>query len=381
MINNHFTAQYFLSLFERLLPREYLSPIEEAGPGYEIFQTFAAIGERISLATFRLDEGLYAITAPEASFASVEIELSRTVTPAVSIAFTQKKGSLVETAFGGRRFELFDDVLFGEAEEGPKTVTVKAIFASYQWNVLGEEITPDAEVFSGEINSLVFPIQDPPFAEKSVIVRQFDDALGGVPGMLEQIGLDRGIARVIGESADAYRFRISALPDTVSPAAMKRNIDIIWLPIFQSYDFIETWNVTYQSCYDAPENPIDGSAYDPSTFVYDDPRPKTPFRNRWLDDIEFRGAFIVVLPRLGSFSQRSIAMDDSSMLNFEFLTENGKRAWPAFDVTSDLPAVGIFMGAFDGYDAEANAFYGATFSTLQQIKPAGVAAILELQGN
>lgn len=199
--------------------------------------------------------------------------------------------------------------------------------------------------------------------------------------MLEQIGLDRGIQRAQGESADAYRFRISTLPDTVSPAAMKRNLDIIWLPIFQSYEFIETWNVTYQSCYDAPNDQIDGSDYNPTTFVYDDPRPKTPFRNRWLDDLEFRGAFIVVLPRLGSFSQRSIAMDDTGFNNFDFLTEHGKRAQPAFDITSDLPAVGIFLGAFNGYDVEANAYYTATFNTLQAIKPAGVAAILELQGN
>lgn len=381
MINSTLTSQYFLSLFERLLPRDYLYPLETSGPGYELFQAFSVIGERVSLATFRLDQGLYAITAPEAAFASVEVELSRTPVSGLSIDFTQKKGSLVETSFGGRRFELTEDVFFGEAEAGPKTVIVSAIFPSYQWNVLGQEITPDAEVLAGEISKMVFPIQDPPFAEKSVIVQQIIDASGGSPGMLEQIGLDRGIKRAQGESADAYRFRISTLPDTVSPAAMKRNIDIIWLPIFQSYEFIETWNVTYQSCYDAPNNQIPNSDYNPTTFVYDDPRSKTPFMNRWLDEIEFRGAFIVVLPRLGSFSQRSVASDDTGFNNFDFLTENGKRAQPAFDVTSDLPAVGIFLGAFDGYDVEADSFYAATFDTLQTIKPAGVAAILELQGN
>lgn len=380
MIENSFTAQYFLSLFERLLPYDYLYPLETTGPGYELFHAFSKIGERLSLAVKRLDDGLYVITAPPASFTEVEVLLSRPLS-STSVGFTELAGTIVETTFGGRKFELLEDVTFGALESGPKPVMARALFPSYQWNVLGRQETPDGEELAGEISKVVSPFQRFAFSEPFIRVSQLEFASGGVPGFLEQLGIDRGIARIIGEGVEEYRSRLQSLPDTVSPAAMKRNLDLIWKPLLLDYSFIETWDIAYQSCYDSPSTPISGSLLDPTTFVYDDPRPTTPFKNRWLDDIEFRGAFIVVLPRLGSFSQRAIAMDDAGVENFDFLTEFGKRAQPAFDIDSDLPASGIFLGAFDGYDAVANSYYTATFNSLQAVKPAGVAAILELQGN
>lgn len=380
MIDAPFSFDYFLRLYERLLPSDYLFPLRTTGPGYELLQAFARIGERTSLAAYRLDQGLYAITAPSASFSTVEVEFARALS-ASSLSFTQKQGTLVQTTFGGRKFKTLADVSFLSTDAGPKTVQVQALFPSYQWNVLGRQETEDGEELAGEISKVVFPIQQPAFAEPFITVRQLDFASGGSPGMLEQIGLDRGIERAIGEDETSYRFRISTLPDTISPAAMRRNIDLIWLPLFLSYQFIETWNVTYQSCYDAPESPIVDSDFDPATFVYDDPRSTTPFKNRWLDDVEFRGAFIVVLPRLTSFSQRAVAMDDEGVVNFDFLTQYGQRACPAFDLEGELSDVGLLLGFFDGYDAPARAYYTATFNTLQAIKPAGVAAIIELQGN
>lgn len=373
-----------MRLYERLLPYDYLYPLETTGPGFELLQAFAKIGERTSLAAYRLDQDLYSITANAESFASVEVELFRSLTSA-SAAFTQQVGTLVETTEGGRKFRLLQDAVFSTVDVGPITVPAQALFASYQWNVLGQEITPDAEVLAGEISKVVFPVQNPPFAEPFIRVRQIQTASGGSSAMLEQIGLDRGITRSTGESIDAYRYRIGALPDTVSPAAMKRNLDLIWLPIFETYAFIETWDVSYQSCYlddmPAPIAPISGSDFDPTTFVYDDPRPTTPFRNRWLDEIEFRGTFIVILPKLTSIFQRSIATDDVADDSADFLTALGQRACPAFDLDGDLSDVSILTGFFDGYDVQANAYYKSTFDTLQQIKPAGVAAILELEGN
>lgn len=380
MIENSFTTQYFLSLFERLLPYDYLYPLETTGPGYELFHAFSKIGERLSLAVKRLDDGLYVITAPPASFTEVEVLLSRPLS-STSVGFTELAGTVIETRFGGRKFELLEDVIFGPLEAGPKPVRAKAFFPSYQWNVLGRQETPDGEELAGEISKVVSPFQRFAFSEPFIQVSQLEFASGGVPGFLEQLGLERGIPRVIGEGVEEYRSRLQSLPDTVSPAAMKRNLDLIWKPLLLDYSFIETWEITYQSCYDSPSTPISGSLLDPTTFVYDDPRPTTPFKNRWLDDIEFRGAFIVVLPVLTSFLQRSVAVDDTGILNIDFETPYGKRACPAFDITSDLPDVDLLLGFFDGYDVDAQAYYVATNNTLQNIKPAGVAAILELEGN
>lgn len=380
MIETSFTAQYFLALFERLLPYDYLYPLETTGPGYELFYAFSKIGERLSLAVKRLDDGLYTITAPAASFAEVEVLLSRPLS-ATSVGFTELAGTVVETTFGGRKFELLDDVAFGPLEAGPKPVRAKAFFPSYQWNVLGRQETSDGEELAGEITKVVSPFQRFAFSEPFIKVSQVDFATGGVPGFLEQLGLDRGIPRVIGEGVEEYRNRIQTLPDTVSPAAMRRNLDLIWKPLFQEYIFIETWEISYQTCYDAPDFPIAGSSFSPTTFVYDDPRPTLPFMNRWLDDIEFRGAFIVLLPALTSFSQRAVACDDAGISNADFQTQYGQRAQPAFDVDADSPSADLLLGFLDGYDVEARAYYLATHNILQDTKPAGVAAILELKGN
>lgn len=382
MIENSFTAQYFLSLFERLLPYDYLYPLETTGPGYELFHAFSKIGERLSLAVKRLDDGLYVITAPPASFTEVEVLLSRPLS-STSVGFTELAGTVIETRFGGRKFELLEDVIFGPLEAGPKPVRAKAFFPSYQWNVLGRQETPDGEELAGEISKVVSPFQRFAFSEPFIQVSQLEFASGGVPGFLEQLGLERGIPRVIGEGVEEYRSRLQSLPDTVSPAAMKRNLDLIWKPLLLDYVFFETWEIFYQTCYDAPSSPILGSGFDPTTFFYDDERddPPTLFRNRWLDEIEFRGSFIVLLPVLTSFFQRAVASDDAGILNIDFETPYGQRACPAFDMTGDLPDVELLLGFFDGYDVEAQAYYSATHNTLQEIKPAGVAAILELQGS
>jgi hypothetical protein len=102
------------------------------------------------------------------------------------------------------------------------------------------------------------------------------------------------------------------------------------------------------------------------------------FYNRWLDDVEFRGAFIIVVPLLTAVSDVGMGYDDTASVPAAFNTTAGRRACTAYDVPNTLTAE--LQGGYDGFDLSARAVYFALNQTLQKIKAAGVAAIIELQG-
>lgn len=138
--------------------------------------------------------------------------------------------------------------------------------------------------------------QETDAADLTIQVVQASTTTGGADASLDAHGKDRNIPRGTGETDDSYRGRIRALPDNISPDAVERALQQLLFPLGGGFDFIETWAMSYQTCWDAPRDPIPGSSFDPNLFCYDDPRPATPFRNRWLDLNDMRGAFIVVVP-------------------------------------------------------------------------------------
>jgi hypothetical protein len=159
------------------------------------------------------------------------------------------------------------------------------------------------------------------------------------------------MARLEAELDSAYRYRLRNLPDTVSPGAIVRLCDAYLDQFGIEYEFVEVWQLDYQTCWDAPSPNVGTPSYAASLptspvyydnlFVYDDPVgtraawPNPQFRNRWLDEVEYRGAFIVVVDPLD----------------------------PVYDGT---PA--------------GNAAVLGLYTQLQQIKLGGVAAIIELEG-
>jgi len=480
---------FLLGLFDRIFPESYLVPIKVTPQsGYELFQTFAKIGERVSQAIEHLECGSLIIFSEGGSYATVDVELYRA--SASFGAVTVKAGSIVTTSRGARDFLTLEDASFGPLDVGPVTVPVRAIAQGWEWNVPGQVTTPRGEVLPGEIDTCkrllqaknaisvgaqasgavalpantgvahfivvttsggfavigelyyddgtgvgtvtVLPAllgrsmlvtaalsggaieldvggylwgltstweQDAEptggaFIDTTIQVRQLAAATGGRAPMLDGLGADRGLPRLLGEADDPYRLRIRTLPDTVSPGAIKRTVQRLLDPYSLTGDFIETWDVRYQTCWDADPSIPTGRGFDPNLFVYDDPRPLygagpghpvpngLPFYNRWLDDVEQRGAFIVVLPVIPSLIDVGMAYDDTGMTPTDFFSVvGGQRGYPAYDVPSSFSSGIGLQGGYDGFDVGRNAVYLGIWQTLQSIKAAGVAALVELRGN
>jgi hypothetical protein len=169
----------------------------------------------------------------------------------------------------------------------------------------------------------------------------------------------------------------------VSPAALRRAIAAILDPVHGGYDFIETFEQTYQECWDAPSTAITGSPFDPDLFVFDDPRPAYPFRNRWLDENDFRGGVIIVVEALQPLRDTGMIWDDTNTFSGQYVSSvtGGLRACGVFDMTSTIAtAHGYLEGAWDGFDLSRQSLYKGLYETLQAAKPAGVSVAVELRG-
>lgn len=377
---------YFLALFDRTFPTDYLSPLKSyPNSGYELFQAFAAVGARMAQAVRGLECGAFVIFSEDAALALVNVIFARPDT--TTGAFTINAGTVVKTSTGGREFVLPVDVSFG-ALDLSVTASVIAVATGYEWNVRGERATAAGVLLRGEINQVTKLLTTPPYVDPRITVRQQQDASGGIDPMLNGIGYDRGIERISGEPAELYRARVRSLPDTVSPAAVARNVDRFLAPYSIGYDIIETWQITYQTAWDAPSpnagtpsyqaTPPTNPQYDSNLYCYDDPRSQWPLRNVWLDEAEHRGAFIVVL-EVKSLNDLGLAYDDPGMGPTEF--RNPATGWgrstSAYDLAGTDNASLVYPCAYDGFDILYNAVMVGLYQLLQQIKAAGVAAIVE----
>lgn len=452
--------QYYLDLLGRLFPEEYVLPLKDPGPGYELFQAMAKVAERMSQAVDHFDQGSYILSAPDGAKATTLVEFYRAdksalvqfsgivnavfasggfttaivdnsltlvtdslvghgirfltgaatgvflpilhnltnliqfspaayaikIGDAYQVEFDQvtvKAGTVVSTSNGGRNFVTTADAPPFTNNGSPTDLVVSnvpatAIVESYEYNVPGPVTRESGEVLPGDIDTIVFPMQDPPFGDPTIQVRQLIDATGGIDPYIDQLGADRGIARETGEPLAAYRQRIRTLPDTVSPDAMNRAIKALLAAVSGTFTLLETWSMNYQTVFDAPV--IKGVAtsqgtYDSNLFVFDDPREH--FANRWLDENEDQAAFIMLVTRLAAGLDFGMAYDDSGLVPSDFQEAVGRRAVPSYDVSANLTPLEV-QPCLDGPDTFTNALYASIYRILQQIKPAGVTALLEL---
>lgn len=234
----------------------------------------------------------------------------------------------------------------------------------------------------------------------TIQVRQPAATSGGVDASLDAHGKDRGIPRGDGEVDSSYRGRIRALPDNISPNAVDRALQQLLFPYDLDFGTLETWEPSYQTCWDAPRDVIAGSNYDPSLFVWDDPLPSSSFRNRWLDLNDMRGAFIAIIPQIVPIAETGMTYyppsgvvnqhipadppymptaDHTDLLPADLLSTLGGRAVTAFDVPRGI-AFGLLEGGWDGFDLPKLTLWRNVFNTLQSIKAAGTSAAVELQG-
>jgi hypothetical protein len=371
---------YFLDLYDRAYDPEYLRPLKVTpNSGYEIYQAFGKVFERVSLAIERFECGSFVIFAEGGEYATGTVEFYRL--DASHGAVVVKAGTVVTTSRGARDFITLEDATFGALDLGPVAVAVRAVAQGWEWNVPGEVVTQRGELLPGEIDTCKRLIEEPAYGDPTIQVRQILATAGGRAPMLDGLGVDRGLPRIAGESDAAYRFRLRQLPDTISPDAMHRLIRGQLDRYGLGYQFIETWDITYQTCWDAPAGVIAlNPDYNPNLFCFDDPRDPTPFCNRWLDEIEHRGAFVVVVPEMPAIRDVGLAYDDTAATPAALETTFGARAINGYDVPGTLSTAFGLQGGYDGFDLPRNAVYFGLWQALQQIKAAGVAAIVELKG-
>jgi hypothetical protein len=359
------TAAEFLAMFDRILSPEYLEPLKSPGPGYELLQAIAKVGERLSLALEREFTGQFVLSAGAGAQATCTIAFSRP--DATHGAVTVKAGTIVTTDTG-RDFALQGDVAFGAGDIGPLNGVAVAIANGWEWNVPGPATSASGEAIPGSIDTIRLPLQDPPYGDPTITVAQVNDATGGADDMLPELGHDRGIDRLKGEDIDQYRLRVTQLPDTVSPDAIARTIEWFLSPYGLTATVIETWETTFQTAYDAP-----GTS---KVFFFDDTRPQV--RDLWLDQSTYRGAFIVVVPKLAVVADRGMFFDDTAMGSGALKSAIGSRSACFYDVP--ITYTGALQGFFDGFDSRGRAIYKGLFDVLDRIKAAGVWAGLLSEG-
>lgn len=375
------TAQDFLDLIDRVFPAHYLEPLKSPGPGYEILQAYAQIFARASRAIEIAGQNAQIATAASGAKATGTVYLTRPAPHPDGITVVIKAGSAVTCSKGGQDFVTLQDVTFGPTDLGPFAVPVQAISVGYEWNVKGSVLTASGDTLPGEIDTVKVLIEVPDYGDVTIVVSQTADTTGGADAALDALGGDRGLARLANEIDAAYRARLRALPDTISPDAFFRTITSLLGTYGAGFDIIETWAITYQTCWDAPAQTFSGSLYDSNLFCYDDPRDPYPFRNRWLDESDYRGGGVVVVEPVQPLADVGMVWDDTAVNATALVSINsgGKRAVGAWDVPSNL-GFGFLQGGFDGFDLQLQSVYKGLLDTLRQIAATGVSIAIERRG-
>lgn len=158
---------------------------KESGPGYELFQAYAKMMERASVAGAVSANSLFISQAVGASRATGQVSLTRTPHAANDCRVTYYKGTRVSTRRdvvrpGGwvdtlalNDYELTADVTFSPTEAGPKTVAVQSVKYGYQQNVGDGTVVyphePIPDVAPAYIVMMTLPIVGGPYQVNEIV--------------------------------------------------------------------------------------------------------------------------------------------------------------------------------------------------------------------
>lgn len=301
-----------LALFDRILPQHYLAPIKDPGPGYEFLRAVAMMTSRVSEAIAHVGTGQYIRSATGGSYSTGTVELYRD--SPLGSAITVQTGTIVGTA-DGYLYATTAPVSFTSGTDvGPYSVGVQALVRGWLYDQPGPFTSAGGELIPGPVSVVVTPlVAAPVYFDASLKVRQVTAIAGGSSPMLDGLGYDRGVTRMVGETDAAYRSRMMTLPDTVTPAAMQRIIDESIGDLVhaagQEYIYREIWDLRLMTAWDFPANQSLSLAalnvavsppFNGNIFVWDLDQPYVPdqLANRWYGDVSDRGSFYVGLPNI-----------------------------------------------------------------------------------
>lgn len=366
-----------LAVVDRVIPDSYLQPIKDVGPGYELYQGAAAVGARCSRAIDRFVDDVYILTSQGGQLATIPVTFFRASAGAGAV--TMRAGTIVRASRGGQTYRTAVDAPFGPTDLELAPVPGIATGYGYEWNIAAPFVDPRGVMWPGELDTIDLPLQLPVFGDPTIQVRNDASADGlGRPRTLDVLGAERRLPRHPNEPDPIYRARIRTLPDTVTPAAIKRQLVNYFRQnpgIF--YQHIETWTHAYQECFDAPSDTSPIEPFDPNLFCYDDPRPASPIRNRWLGMNDYLAAFIIEVAEPPVISDYGFVFDDDAADEADLQSVVGIRAFSAFDL--DALTAPSLLPAFDGIDFGVEAFFTQLFDLLDEIKPGGAFVVVQIQ--
>lgn len=218
---------YFLRLFDLLYPLDYLMPMKvNADAGYEIFQAMAKVGERVSQAVQALETGCVILFASLGSKAKGAVTFARPFLAGGAPAVTIQKGTIVRASDGKRDYVTDTDLVFGVGVLSG-SVTITAVAPGFEYNVRGSLTTAGGEVSPALIDTIWSMQMSPQLGDLTFAVSNPLPITGGTAAYLDGLGVDRGVVRRQNEGLLPYRLRVRTLPDTVSPAAIRRTLNTL----------------------------------------------------------------------------------------------------------------------------------------------------------
>lgn len=377
--------QDFLNQLEQIMPASWLDGLQSPGPGYEVLQAAAAVFARCSAAVARLDADLYVLSAAEGAFGFGAVKITRS---GYLDDVTLKSGSVLSCSATGRAFLLLDDLVYtgGSLTSVPEFGLVRSFVQTYDQNVTGRAITARGEIIPGEVDTLAIPFISTAAGDVFAAGLQFEvENIDGITGAkspaLDLLGYDRGMPRFAGENVTAYRYRLSTLPDTVSPDAMIRACNAVLKPYGATFEYIETFDVKFQTAFDCPLPPYSALMspyYDVTCFVLDDPRVDTPYRNRCPSDDTYFSCFFIVVHAFPALQNYTITPDDTAVNPAEFFSTGnvGRRATSAYDIPVAFDSAVGLECAIDGEDWKAASVFKSLSQQLDTIRPAGAYVVI-----
>jgi hypothetical protein len=119
---------------------------------------------------------------------------------------------------------------------------------------LGIEV--DLALDASDLGELV-SVEVEELEDLGVTVSQPDPITGGAADALGAIGVDRGIGKTPGETDAAFRARIQAMPDIVSPAAIERILDRVLGSAGIGWELLETRDIESLMGFTLDVHPLD----------------------------------------------------------------------------------------------------------------------------
>lgn len=377
-------ASYFLRVFDATMDDGYLAPLKNTPEsGYELFRASAAVGATLSQARARLGQSLTVVLSTSGARARGPVSFDRADTS--SGALVVLPGTVVRAGKTGREYVLTEALVFGALDAGPHIGIVEALDVGAAYDCPGPFSRTTTEVVEGAIDTIVqlstaLSTTDSTFVfDPFMRCAQAGDVTGGADGVLDGLAEDAGTARRPNESDDLLRFRIRSLPDTVSPAALRRALAAVFEALRVQTQLAEVGELSFQTCWDAPlaANPL-VPEYDPTRFVFDDPRfDRFPWGNRWVDSVEERGAAYAVLPPMPVLADLTGHFDAGDLGSGDRQSSVGVYYPFAWLDDGDDPSG---LTPWDGDDYALSATYRAAYDALASARAGGVFVTLELLG-